>query len=148
MRTSLADVALKPRAPLQPLQPQNQDSPLVGREQECGELDRFLGQSLGNGAGNGRCLYISGGPGTGKTCSVRASINKYRKNVSPDTYVIEVNCMDLSQRSVSGVLQQLLLKMNLTRPAGRSMQGLATLTADGLAKMSKRVVIVVDEVDQ
>lgn len=148
MRTSLADVALKPRAPLQPLQPQNQDSPLVGREQECGELDRFLDQSLGNGAGNGRCLYISGGPGTGKTCSVRASINKYRKNVSPDTYVIEVNCMDLSQRSVSGVLQQLLLKMNLTRPAGRSMQGLATLTAAGLAQMSKRVVIVVDEVDQ
>lgn len=147
-KTSLTDVSLKPRAPLQPLQTQNQDRPLVGREQECGELDRFLDQSLGNGAGNGRCLYISGGPGTGKTCSVRASINKYRRNVSPDTCVIEVNCMDLAQRSVSAVLHKLLLKMNRTRPAGMSMQGLAALTASNLAEMSKRVVIVVDEVDQ
>lgn len=56
--------------------------------------------------------------------------------------------MELAQRSVQGVLQQLLLKMNRSRPTGRSMQGLAQLAASGLAEVSKRVVIVVDEVDQ
>jgi len=165
----LGDVSMctigKARSPLQPLQVQAQpchglvtspnvplesrveEYPLVGREEECGELDRFFEQSLNNGPGKGRCLYISGGPGTGKTCSVRASINKW-KSFAPNTCVLEVNCMDLTQRSVTGVFQQLLLKMNRSRAAGRSMQGLATLTASQLAEISDRVVIVVDEVDQ
>lgn len=125
----------------------DQEYPLVGREQECGELDRFLKESLGAGAGQGRSLYVSGGPGTGKTCSVRAGINEHRKS-APDVHTLEVNCMDLTQRSLSGVLQQLLLKMDGRRAPGMSMQGLAALVASGLAKVSKRVVIVVDEVDQ
>merc|ERR1719272_1042982 len=129
------------------IQQQAETYPLIGRESECGELDRFLQLSLGNGAGNGRCLYVSGGPGTGKTCSVRASINQLRSR-EPSTYVLEVNCMDLSQRSVPGVLQRLLDKMGCPRVAGRSMQGLASMVASGLARLGARVVIVVDEVDQ
>lgn len=100
--------------------------PLVGREQECGELDQFLQQSLSNGPGNGRSLYVSGGPGTGKTCSVRAGIKNWRSRV-PDTCLLEVNCMDLTQRSVPAVLQRLLEKMGRPREAGRSMQGLAAV---------------------
>jgi len=151
----------KARAPLQPLDMQPscgsaavpvvaraETYPLIGREQECGKLDQFLDQSLSHGPGQGGCIYMSGGPGTGKTCSARASINKYRRS-APDTCVLEVNCMDLNtQRSVSGVLQQLLLKINGPKATGRSMQGLATLLASSLAKSSRRVVIVVDEVDQ
>jgi len=162
---ALGDASLtavcKARSPLQPLPSQDscgsgvapllsraETYPLIGREQECGELDQFLDQSLSNGPGQGRSLYISGGPGTGKTCSVRASINKYRRS-APDTLLLEVNCMDLMQRSVPAVLQQLLLKINGSRATGgRSMQGLAALVASSLAESSRRVVIVVDEVDQ
>jgi len=163
--TALGNDALltpvKARLPLQPLDLQlscgsavaplvsrAETYPLIGREQECGKLDQFLDQSLSHGPGRGGCLYISGGPGTGKTCSARASISKYLRS-APDTCVLEVNCMDLNtQRSVSGVLQQLLLKINRPKAAGRSMQGLATLLASSLAESSRRVVIVVDEVDQ
>jgi len=124
--------------------------PLVSREDECGKLDKFLDHSLGNGPGQGRCLYISGGPGTGKTCCVRASIYQYWRS-APDTCVLEVNCMDLiSQPNVPGVLQQLLLKLHGSRcwASGMSMQGLATLLASSLAAASPRMVIIVDEVDQ
>jgi len=139
--------AVLPSAPTRSSQCQAETYPLVGRERECGELDRFMQQSLGSGAGNGRCLYVSGGPGTGKTCSVRASINRWSSRV-PGTCVLEVNCMDLTQRSVPGVLQRLLDKMGCARVAGRSMQGLAAVVASNLARLGARVVIVVDEIDQ
>jgi Cdc6-like AAA superfamily ATPase len=121
--------------------------PLVGREKECAQLDSFLQQNLSKGASNGGCLYVSGGPGTGKTCSVRASIHRWQR-LAPDTRLLEVNCMDLTQRSVPGVLHRLLAKLGVARPAARSMQGLAALAASKLSSFSSRVVIVVDEVDQ
>merc|ERR1719440_1184710 len=121
--------------------------PLVGREEECSELDNFLSQSLNSGMGNGRCLYISGAPGTGKTCSVMASIANFRRS-APDTQVLEVNCMDLTQRSVPGVLLRLMEKMGSRRCRGQSMQRLANDVACQLSSLGTRVAIVVDEVDQ
>lgn len=66
----------------------------------------------------------------------------------PDTLLLEVNCMYLTQRSVPGVLQCLLQKMGCTRLVGRSTHGLASVVASNLARMAARVVIIVDEVDQ
>jgi Cdc6-like AAA superfamily ATPase len=121
--------------------------PLVGREEECTKLDNFLQQSLSSGPGSGKCLYISGGPGTGKTCSARASIKNWRCRY-PDTQVLELNCMDLTQRSVSGVFQRLLEKLGRGRASGKSMAGLAAAAASGLGELGSRVVLVVDEIDQ
>jgi Cdc6-like AAA superfamily ATPase len=121
--------------------------PLLSREHECRHLDSFLQQSLSHGAGRGKSLYISGGPGTGKTCSARASIRHWKKQ-APDTFVLEVNCMDLAQRSVTGVLQQLLAKMGQGRMASHSVSGLAAAVVSNFARTAGRIVLVVDEVDQ
>merc|ERR1719454_665595 len=79
--------------------------PLVGRESECAVLQTFLQRTLGDCTPAERCLYVSGGPGTGKTCSARAAVRRL-----PQTQVFEVNCMDLPQRSVAGCSDQLAQK--------------------------------------
>jgi len=56
--------------------------------------------------------------------------------------------MDLNQRTVSAVMQQLLMKVSGVRAPGLTMEGLASRAAAGLAAAAKRAVIVVDEVDQ
>jgi len=136
--------------------------PLAAREKECAVLDRFLERCLAapgeeDGAPRGGCLYISGSPGTGKTQSVRAATMAWRRR-SPETKVIELNCMDLEQKSPSGVLRRVeeLARAQSsgtgTRPrklprAG-SITGLASATAAQLAQAGRLVVVIADEVDQ
>mmetsp|Transcript_139132 Transcript_139132/g.259432 ORF Transcript_139132/g.259432 Transcript_139132/m.259432 type:complete len:502 (-) Transcript_139132:86-1591(-) len=121
--------------------------PLVGREDECARLDAFLENSLGRGPGNGGCLYLSGGPGTGKTCSVRAAACK-RQQQNPETKVLEVNCMNLSQRSVPGLLSHLLQELCVQVPRNLTTQGLTAAFVTRLAQLGDFFVIIVDEIDQ
>jgi len=131
--------------------------PMVSREQECGMLDVFLERSLGGApqakASAGGCLYVSGGPGTGKTCSVRAAVAAWR-HTHPDTEVLTVNCMQLSQRSPAGLLKRLAelsKQRHGTEPGARlppSGAGLVTGVAASISRLGASVVVIADEVDQ
>jgi len=145
--------------------------PLVAREAECAELDSFLESSL-DGATHGGCLYVSGGPGTGKTCSVRLAAKNWQQQ-HPETRIVEVNCMELAQRTMAGLFQRLAslplpggsarsgrsgaaggAPQDASGPkrsgmsSGRSGQGLAAAAVARLTALAPRVVLVLDEVDQ
>lgn len=93
-------------------------------------------------------MYVSGGPGTGKTCSVRAAVRNFL-SAAPDTRVLEVNCMDLGQRSIAGLLQRLLQETGGSGAVERaSLTTTVAAVAARLGQLSRRIVLVVDEVDQ
>lgn len=126
--------------------------PLVGRESECAVLQSFLQRSLGVGTTGERCLYVSGGPGTGKTCSVRAAVHQL-----PKAHVFEVNCMDLSQRSVAGFSDRLAQKCvdslggtNADHARCRLARQASPVGAAvaALRMINGPTVIIIDEVDQ
>jgi len=96
--------------------------PLLGREQECAELDRFFEACFGDPGTRGGCLYVSGGPGTGKTCSMRLAAKAWQEK-HPDTHILEVNCMELRQRSVAGLLQHLAQLPPRSSSAGVARSG-------------------------
>jgi len=126
--------------------------PLIGRERECGELDSFLDcrlhRHIVGGVQSFGSLYVSGGPGTGKTCSVRAAVAAWgRDKQNTSAKVFEVNCMDLSQRTVSSLLCHLGDKVGVRR-SGMTGQNLVAAVARGLAMLGGPIVIIVDEVDQ
>lgn len=124
--------------------------PLVGRERECGELDRFLDcpshRDIANCIPSSGSLYVSGGPGTGKTCCVRAAVAAWGQR-EENAKVFEVNCMELAQRTVSGLLCHLGQQVGI-RTSGLTGQNLVAALARGLAVLSGPIAIIVDEVDQ
>lgn len=133
--------------------------PMVARERECETLDSFLLRSVAAVPSHARhaaggCMYVSGGPGTGKTCSVRAAVAAWRRQ-NPETIVLFVNCMQLVQRSPTGLLKRVaeLAHARLgtsarcaTLPA--SGPGLVTAVASRLSQLGTSVVVIADEVDQ
>jgi len=134
------------------LAPREDVFPLVGRESECAVFQTFLQRSLGVCTPAERCLYVSGGPGTGKTCSARAAVRRLSK-----THVFEVNCMDLSQRSVAGFSDQLAQKC-IESLGGRSTDHARCraarqvspigAAAEALRMINGPTVVIIDEVDQ
>lgn len=117
--------------------------PLVGREAECRRLDSFLQACLASPSSRGGALYVSGGPGTGKTCCTRAAAGAWRLQ-HPETCVLEVNCFNLPQRSVAGLFQHLAGPSG----AGRTGQKLMAAAAEQLKRLGPSVVVIVDEADQ
>lgn len=137
--------------------------PMVAREEECKTLDDFLLRSLSSQqkyktkkvAPRGGCLYVSGGPGTGKTCSVRAAVAEWRRH-HPATQVVTVNCMQLTQRSPTGLLKRVAEVAQAARgtscartPLGPSSgSGLVTAVASRLKQLGSSIIVIADEVDQ
>lgn len=142
-----------PALPETPEQPY----PLVAREIECKTLDRFLERSLSAGADSaqGGCIYVSGGPGTGKTCSVRAAVGAWQRG-NPASVVVQVNCMQLAQRSPTGLLRR-LGELALARSGSRAASSaalpssgapLAAAVAARLSVLGPSVIVIADEIDQ
>lgn len=138
--------------------PQLRPYPLIGREQECALLDRFLKQSLGykQCGRKGGAIYVSGGPGTGKTSSVTAAVEDWRRT-EPNTQLLYVNCMSLPQRSVHGLMRHLIeaaaaesrAAPSATHiPPTSSLQNMASAAIAQMSKLGSAVVLIVDEVDQ
>lgn len=143
---------------------QESSYPLIGRQKECAELDGFLRGALARDIDlrkpGGGSLYVSGGPGTGKTCTVRAASRNWKMNFDAQTVIMEVNCMQLTQRSASGLLMK-LAEMAEGMPAndpcdcaapplrrgGTNSSVLAAVTAR-LARLGRSIIIIADEVDQ
>lgn len=124
--------------------------PLLGREEECRTLDAFFEEALSGSSG---CLYVSGGPGTGKTCSVAAATAQWRSRC-PTTRLIQVNCMSLSQRTPTGLLVkvgEVAAEMGAVKPPlprTGTQAALLSAVAARLAALGPSVIIVADEVDQ
>jgi len=136
--------------------------PLVGREKECDLLDEFLKSCFKDGPprspsqGSRNCLYLSGGPGTGKTSSARGAARAWRAQF-PSTRVVEINCMEqLQPSSVAGFYLRLIEVCNsatgsVTRPsvtAKSPMSSLMSAAAASLQQLGSPVILIVDEVDQ
>jgi len=122
--------------------------PVTARRRECQELDGFFDAALRGDKSAPRCLYITGMPGTGKTKSVRAAATAWRSK-NPLTTVIEVNCMGLTQKTVTGV------KSFLEEHCARTMEGRPTdarrRSPGFLSRLTQRggpTIIIADEVDQ
>lgn len=121
---------------------------IIGREEERATLASFLSQTLG--AAKGGFLYVSGGPGTGKTCCVRASLQEW-KSQAPLLLTLEVNCMDLPQRCVATLYDHIGERLGL-RPTRRGSrqdpQDQAIALVGALRARGCPIALVVDEVDQ
>ena len=125
--------------------------PLVAREKECGVLDSFLKTCLEGTSGS---LYLSGGPGTGKTSCARGAARVYRHQ-DGKTRVVEVNCMELQASSVAGFYLRLI---QVCESAGAistclvsaksPLSSLMTAAASSLQQLGSSVILIIDEVDQ
>lgn len=80
---------------------------LIGREQERKELKSFI--QGGYQSKSGRCLYVSGPPGTGKSALVAEVCHEFQG--SPDVKTVCVNCMSVkSSKDVYGKLLEDLIE--------------------------------------
>jgi len=121
---------------------------VVGRDEEFSRMEHFLEGCLGP-AGRGGHLYVSGSPGTGKTVIVRKAVAAWIKQ-QPTCKRLEVNCMDLTQRSLTGLLVRLweLCGLHDKPPMRLGSAAFAAAFAQQLARLGTSVVVIVDEVDQ
>ena len=104
-RVGLIGKPLTPRTPRTPLTPSNTNTvyncarqlftrsaapgPLIGREDERKELENFIEAGIASKAG--RCMYVSGPPGTGKSALVSEVCQTYKSSEGIRTAY--VNCM-------------------------------------------------------
>ena len=104
-RVGLIGKPLTPRTPRTPSTPSNTQTayncarqlftrsaapgPLIGREDERKELEKFIEAGIASKAG--RCMYVSGPPGTGKSALVSEVFQTYKSSEGIRTAY--VNCM-------------------------------------------------------
>ncbi|CAE7822546.1 cdc18 [Symbiodinium sp. CCMP2592] len=127
--------------------------PLVSRERECGLLDEFLKSCLESAASS--CIYLSGGPGTGKTSVARAASKAWLRE-HPDTRVLEINCMEnLRPCSVPGFLVKVgqvcssaTGQKQSTLSSRSPLSSLVASAASSLRSLGKSAILIIDEVDQ
>jgi len=134
--------------------PEEEQYPLLARERECGLVDNFLVSCL-TGAGRGSCLYLSGRPGTGKTCCAWGSARALRRQ-RPEMRLMVVNCMELQQCSLPGLLLRIIDACLAAAPsasiqhmtARSPLSAIISAATKGLAALGGPVVLIIDEVDQ
>jgi Cdc6-like AAA superfamily ATPase len=141
--------------------------PLPCRETEkaavCDFLRGAIERSAKSASATGRCLYVSGVPGTGKTATVREIIANLRALLKegniPPFEAIEVNGMTLAdpnliyselyaavvgQRGVSPARSQVLLEQRFASMDERVFRG---GTAANARERGQCVIVVLDEMD-
>lgn len=129
--------------------------PLVGRQRECDVLDEFMKSCFSGKPSQASCLYLSGGPGTGKTSSARGAARAWRAQC-PKTRVVEINCMEqLQPNSVAGLYLRLIEVCNTageqtqTSVTAKSpMSSLMSAACSSLQRLGGPVILIIDEVDQ
>lgn len=134
--------------------PEGEQYPLLTRERECELVDNFLVSSL-TGGGRGSCLYLSGAPGTGKSCCAWGSARALRRQ-RPETRLMVVNCMELQQCSLPGLLLRIIDACCAAAPsasipqmtARSPLSAIISAVTKGLGALGGPVVLIIDEVDQ
>ena len=130
--------------------------PLVGRQRECDVLDEFMKSCFSGKPSQASCLYLSGGPGTGKTSSARGAARAWRAQC-PKTRVVEINCMEqLQPNSVAGLYLRLIEVCNTAAgeqtqtsvTAKSPMSSLMSAACSSLQCLGGPVILIIDEVDQ
>lgn len=104
------------------LQGQEDNAPLIGREQERSVIHNFLDPFLTDTA-DGESpfgLYISGAPGTGKTALINEFISSISASHADSVRVISINCMALERRELTGVWERCAEEFHLTDDVKRT----------------------------
>ncbi|EEH52496.1 uncharacterized protein MICPUCDRAFT_36249 [Micromonas pusilla CCMP1545] len=121
------------------------------REREREQIFQFVQQSISAGADcKGRCLYISGVPGTGKTATVREVIRalkrKSRDGGLPRFNHVELNGLRLQTpaHAYSAIAEELVGER---LAPNRACDVLTERFRDGKGSDGRVTVLVVDEVD-
>lgn len=116
---------------------------LVGRNEEWNEVHDFLQQGID--AKSGRCLYVSGPPGTGKSALV-GEVCK-RMGEKGDAKVAYINCM--SVKSSGEVCQKLTEKLlgDEELPEDDNLEGLRAIFLPKDRATSTTYVVTLDEID-
>eukprot|EP00930_Biecheleria_cincta_P049816 TRINITY_DN35016_c0_g1_i1.p1 TRINITY_DN35016_c0_g1~~TRINITY_DN35016_c0_g1_i1.p1 ORF type:complete len:461 (-),score=82.01 TRINITY_DN35016_c0_g1_i1:262-1644(-) len=135
--------------------PEGEQYPLLARESECEFVDNFLVSCLTGAKRRDSCLYLSGRPGTGKTCCARGSARALRQQ-RPETRLMEFNCMELQQCSLSGLLLKIIDACSAASPSASIQQvtartplsAIISAATEGLAALGGPVILIIDEVDQ
>ena len=155
-----AIVAANPQTPRTPLTPSNAPTiynsarqlfvrsadpgRLVGREDERAKLHSFI--EAGIASKSGRCMYISGPPGTGKSALVNEVCGDLK--ATDDVHASYINCM--SVKCSSDIYGKLVGDLAGIDELGSESQGLTTLKTLFLPKKkasSQVYVVVLDEID-
>lgn len=116
---------------------------LVGREDERSELRSFI--QTGVQSRSGRCLYVSGPPGTGKSALVTEVCHETKR--SPDARIAYINCM--SVKSSKDIYVKLIedLKDTDNEPGDDEMVHLRKIFLPSRKSSGPVYVVTLDEID-
>eukprot|EP00928_Gymnodinium_smaydae_P057398 TRINITY_DN4064_c0_g1_i2.p1 TRINITY_DN4064_c0_g1~~TRINITY_DN4064_c0_g1_i2.p1 ORF type:complete len:549 (+),score=101.80 TRINITY_DN4064_c0_g1_i2:57-1649(+) len=125
---------------------------IIGRESERAALEKFLKSCFtADDTDANRTIYVSGGPGTGKTCCVRSIVHKEMQS-NPEIRYVEVNCMKLAQKTISALLvhiaERCAGKEVVREIKNRPGNVAALILAKHLGALRVPLVLLIDEVDQ
>ena len=122
----------------------NSKSNLLHREDECSAIKNFVEKHLS--AESPGALYISGGPGTGKTFCVSKVLDDLRSQYRFRRCLI--NCMDCS--TPGKIFSQILVKSGY-KESPRKVKDTIDLITDKIITPKKKLdmtVLVLDEIDE
>lgn len=122
---------------------------LVGRDDEKSELNSLIQKSLDEK--KGRCLYVSGPPGTGKSAAVADVFNECdpKLNDSKNIKVVNINCASITNaRDIYGKLIEVLCPNFKAKSSSKSEADILQSLFSSKAKTNVPFYIVaLDEID-
>ncbi|KAA6424992.1 MAG: origin recognition complex subunit 1-like [Trebouxia sp. A1-2] len=122
------------------------------RDSERAAITSFVEESLTAGSSSGRCLYVSGVPGTGKTATVLETMRSLRRKAEaghlPAFQFVEINSLRLPSPQHAYTHLYEALTGNHVGPTTAAASLEEMFSSGGRGGTSKRVtVLLVDEMD-
>ncbi|GIY24689.1 cell division control protein 6 homolog [Caerostris extrusa] len=114
-------------------------SRLIGRSKEIADLHDFISERINNKTSGS--LYISGAPGTGKTCSLMHILRNFENKFS----FVFVNCMSVS--SPAAIYKTIGKELGLSSKIIKS-KTIADILKKHVTTSKNPIVLVLDEIEQ
>ena len=118
----------------------NGSSQLIGRERECTKLSVFLEDGVA--AQGGRCLYVSGPPGTGKSAFVESITSRFTQYQNIQT--ANLNCMSIN--NIQDVYERLAIEL-CGEEAPTRAGALDALKSKFFSRSNQVYIVTLDEID-